>query len=153
MMQPLELNAAVPAEIRPQFDTARNAFIYSWFAYDLATVAEQQAYGVLESALRKRFHTEGGGASKKPMLDSLLEIAVARGWLVKKDFEEPSVSGSAEPTCFLDFIPHIRNELAHGNMHLIPDGSLTMMSLCADILNKLFLGSTSDQLSDFTKGA
>jgi hypothetical protein len=148
MMQPLELNPTVPADIRQQFDTARNAFVYSWFAYDLATVAEQQAYGVLENALRQRFHTDGGDESKKPALGNLLEIAVARGWLMKKDFEGPSMSGSGEPTCFLDLIPRIRNELAHGNMHLIPDGSLTMMRLCADILNKLFPGSAGGLLKN-----
>jgi hypothetical protein len=39
VMRPFELNLSVPAEVRWQFDTARNAFVYSWYCYDLVTLA------------------------------------------------------------------------------------------------------------------
>ena len=51
-MQPLQLHMSAPAEVRWQFDTARHAFVYSWFCYDLVTLAEQHAYGALENGLR-----------------------------------------------------------------------------------------------------
>jgi hypothetical protein len=31
LMRPFELDASVPEEVRWQFDTARNAFVYSWY--------------------------------------------------------------------------------------------------------------------------
>jgi hypothetical protein len=40
--------------------------------------------------------------------------------------------------CLLDFIPRLRNELAHGSTKLFPGGSHIMLKLCAEILNKLF---------------
>jgi hypothetical protein len=54
MMEPLELHPGVPADVRDQFDTARHAFVYSWFRYDLVTLAEAHAYGALENGLRLR---------------------------------------------------------------------------------------------------
>jgi hypothetical protein len=54
LMQPLELLPSVPDDVLWQFDTARNAFVYSWFCYDLVTLAEMHAYGPLENGLRIR---------------------------------------------------------------------------------------------------
>jgi hypothetical protein len=42
MVAAIELSARIPAAIRQQFDIARNAFVYSWFVYEFATLAEQQ---------------------------------------------------------------------------------------------------------------
>jgi hypothetical protein len=52
MMASIELSQHVPATIREQFDIARNAFVYSWFVYEFATLAEQHCYSVVERALR-----------------------------------------------------------------------------------------------------
>lgn len=72
---PLELSEQVPEAIRDQFDKARHAFIYSWFSYDLATLAEQQSYAVLEMALRERYRAETPHATERPMLAKLLQVA------------------------------------------------------------------------------
>ncbi len=53
----IELSARVPATIKEQFDIARNAFVYSWFVYEFATLAEQQCFTTLETALRHRLDT------------------------------------------------------------------------------------------------
>jgi hypothetical protein len=45
---------AVGGTVGSQFDKARHAFIYSWFAYDLVSLAEQQGYQTLELALREK---------------------------------------------------------------------------------------------------
>jgi len=42
MVAAIELKEHVPAAIREQFDIARNAFVYSWFVYEFAPLAEQQ---------------------------------------------------------------------------------------------------------------
>jgi hypothetical protein len=54
MVASIELTGHVPPAIREQFDVARNAFIYSWFVYEFATLAEQQCFAILEMALRHR---------------------------------------------------------------------------------------------------
>lgn len=38
MIEPIQLSDAVPEEIRREFDTARNAFVYAWFVYEFATL-------------------------------------------------------------------------------------------------------------------
>ena len=60
LVAPFELASSVPEEIRWQFDTARNAFVYSWYCYDLVTLAEMHAYGALENGLRIRAERETG---------------------------------------------------------------------------------------------
>jgi hypothetical protein len=50
LVQPLALGPSVPHDIAEQFDKARHAFIYSWFAYDVVSLAEQQGYQTLELA-------------------------------------------------------------------------------------------------------
>lgn len=49
-----ELHEAVPKDIRVQFDTARNLYLYAWHVYRFHMVAEQQAMSSLELALRTR---------------------------------------------------------------------------------------------------
>src|SRR5579862_792478 len=87
MLAPLELPVAVPAEIRTQFDLARSAYLYSWFAYDMATLAEQQAYAVIEAAIKFRANEAKSGLKPKAGLHHSIEHAVSEGWLHRKDFE------------------------------------------------------------------
>ena len=54
MIEPIQLSEAVPEEIRREFDTARNAFVYAWFVYEFATLAELAGYTALELALRQQ---------------------------------------------------------------------------------------------------
>lgn len=78
LVAPIELGEHVPAEVSHQFDLARIAFVYSWFTYELATLAEQQAYAVLEMALRRRAEAEAA-LPKRPGLTVLLKVATERG--------------------------------------------------------------------------
>ncbi len=136
LVSPIVLNDHVPAEISQQFDLARVAFIYSWFAYELATLAEQQAYSVLEMALRKRAEAEAA-LPKRRGLAALLKLATERGWLRHEDFEVRS-PGSTDKMSVLEFLPHFRNELAHGSTNLFPQGSLQMLQTCALVIDKLY---------------
>jgi hypothetical protein len=138
LVQPLELRPSVPPHIREQFDKARHAFIYSWFAYDLASLAEQQGYQVLELAIRHKLPPNEQSKAKHWGLKKLLHKAVAYGWLRRSDFETPPAHTQGERGCLLDLLPMFRNELAHGSQHLFPQGSLQMLHLCTDILNCLF---------------
>ncbi|UVO30751.1 hypothetical protein [Bradyrhizobium arachidis] len=44
MIEPIQLSDTVPEETRREFDTARNAFVYAWFVYEFATLAELAGY-------------------------------------------------------------------------------------------------------------
>jgi hypothetical protein len=139
MVQSIELDETVPAPIRDQFDTARNAFVYSWFVYEFTMLAEQQCYFVLEMALRQRLDPKTmPNTAKSPGLAKLLKAATDRGYLLRTDFEVPSMSGAGGSMCQLDHIPIARNHLAHGNINLLPQYALMTIQLTAQVLNKLF---------------
>jgi hypothetical protein len=134
-MQEIQLDPAVPSDIVEQFDKARHAFIYSWFAYDLVSLSEQQGYQTLELALREKLpaNERKKADDKRWTLDTLLKRAVAHHWIERSDFYDPDTK-----ICMLDIIPRFRNELAHGSRNLFPVGSHVMLELCAEIINKLF---------------
>ena len=50
----IRLQNEVPQSVRDAFDRARNALLYAWFSYDLLIVAESQALGTFELALKMR---------------------------------------------------------------------------------------------------
>jgi hypothetical protein len=134
-MREIEIDSAIPAEIVEQFDKARHAYIYSWFAYDLASLAEQQGYQTLELALREKLSVDERAKADREHwgFGKLLNRAVAHQWLKREDFRDRETG-----TNLLDFLPMARNQLAHGSRHLYPLGSVIMLQLCADILNALF---------------
>jgi hypothetical protein len=136
LVQPIELSAKVPAHIREQFDTARNAFVYSWFVYELATLAEQQAYAALEMGLCYRLDpTAAPNTTRSPGLRRLLDQAIAKGLLTRSEFDRSSGGMTMNQ---LDFMLMSRNHVMHGNVHLLPQGTPSMLETCADVLNKLF---------------
>jgi hypothetical protein len=136
-MEEIRLSPAVPPDIAEQFDKARHAYVYSWFAYDLVSLAEQQGYQTLEMALREKLPAaERTKADREHWgLNTLFKRAFSHGWLVRDEFLAPGTKMS-----LFDFMAMSRNELTHGSRNLFPNGSLTMLQLCAEILNKLFLG-------------
>jgi hypothetical protein len=135
LMEEIQIGPAIPRDIAEQFDKARHAFIYSWFAYDLVSLAEQQGYQTLELALREKLSPaeRTKADAKRWGLDALLKHAIAQRWLIRSEF----LTADGQ-TCVLDFLPRLRNELAHGSRNLFPGGSIEMLHLCAEILNKLF---------------
>lgn len=132
---PIELSSAVPPEVRYQFDVERNAYLYSWFVYDLAILAEQHSYIVLEMALKHRAKSEG--LKSNSTLKPYLQLAVKRGWLRREDLDIPGAVGS-RPMSFLNELPRLRDRLLHGNAHLSPEFTLMMMQKCAELINKLY---------------
>jgi hypothetical protein len=82
----LELPEYVPETVRRYHDAIRNTYVYSYFSYDLLTLAAAQTFPCLEFALRLRIgHQFEGrltrkGKPKPPvMLAELLEAAKAQG--------------------------------------------------------------------------
>jgi len=108
LIEALGLSEQVPEEVRVQFDTARNAYLYAWFVYRFHVVAEHHALATLELALRTRLISAGildakgkyttslppkipGGPprkeTKKAMLSNLLKLADDHG-LLRNDWIE-----------------------------------------------------------------
>jgi hypothetical protein len=125
----LALSSAVPFQVVDAFDRARNAFLYSWFAYELGSLAEMQGYAALEMALRMRFNYQAG--KRAPGLYHLLSKAVTEG--VVLDPQSRVKSGIAS------FVSAMRNTWGHGTDNLL-DPSMTIRSLrlSADLINQLF---------------
>jgi hypothetical protein len=134
----LVLGASVPENVRHQFDLALNAYLYSWFVYDFATLAETQGYAALEAALRLRYHDETGKPADKPSLKDLFEFVAARKWIDAAEFD---VSANWHPQgkfSELDMMRMLRNRLAHGQFHLMPGGSLSALQTCHYIISRLY---------------
>jgi hypothetical protein len=54
----ITLHDGVPEDIKIQFETSRNLFLYAWFVYRFYPVVRIHAYACLEFALRERFGDE-----------------------------------------------------------------------------------------------
>jgi hypothetical protein len=126
LVHPFVLNAAVPSEVCWQFETARNAFVYCWFCYEFATLAEAYSYSALENGLRKRAEIENK-LPRWPSLKKLLDLASKEGWLDPNDFSMP-----------FEAIIMARNHLQHGHPQLFHQFSLQMMEICCQVLNTLY---------------
>src|SRR5258706_5303251 len=78
----------VPENVKVQFETAKNLMLYAWFVFEFQTVAELQAFGALELALRQRLgsptksHPKKTSSAKPLMLFDLLAKAVDEGLIV-----------------------------------------------------------------------
>ncbi len=163
----LVLSASVPAGIRESFDTARNLYVYSWFVYPFQTVAELQAYTVLEAALRLRIQREENQSVYG--LAACFDHAFKRRWLrddgvryYQKLIERQkrvagcsggaeSIDSSAAPTdqwlrrvgsSFRQF----RNDLAHGDFMLLGQ-TVRTLEICCDVINQIFPESAPTEKS------
>lgn len=158
------LNEAVPERVRQHFENARNAWLYAFFAYRLLSVAMMTVHVACEAATKERAEREGLPASKKRNLASLLNEAVERGWLSDAGFSSSAnreaqwnehrdgllAAGCAdigpwpEPKdpqdhtrAVVEAIRTLRNGMAHGEAHLIPN-LLPTFQAAADVINQLF---------------
>src|SRR5712692_4507479 len=130
-MNRLELPECVPPSVTRYHDGVRNAYIYSYFSYDLLTLAASQTFPCLELALRLRIGSQFEGRvdrKGKPrppaMLGELLEAAKAQGL----------ISGN------ISWINPLRKMFAHGSdtvlnapMFLGPFEAVT--SMIAELFN------------------
>ncbi|MBI3430121.1 MAG: hypothetical protein HY050_08740 [Actinobacteria bacterium] len=91
-VEKLQLHSGVPEDVRVQFETTKNIYLYAWFVYRFYPVAQHHAYTCLEFALRERFESEliADGKKKRkfgPGLKALLSYAVKKGYLKNEHFE------------------------------------------------------------------
>jgi hypothetical protein len=103
-MSKLELPSSVPEGIRRCHDAVRHTYIYSYFSYDLVTVAASQTLRCVEFALRERIghqwkgKTNRKGKPLRPTLDPLLKAAESQGLI-----------------SYIPELARLRNDFAHGS--------------------------------------
>ncbi|NTA14282.1 hypothetical protein [Agrobacterium tumefaciens] len=120
----------VPDTVRRSHDAIRHAYIYSYYSYDLLTVAAAQTFPCLELALRERIGSQFVGRLDRkgkprhaPMLDELLKSAKNQG-LISAD-----VKG----------LSHLRNMFAHGTSAVLnPPMFLAPFELITETIAEMF---------------
>ena len=140
--------------------------LYTWFVFEFQTCSEQQAYGALELALRRRFPDAKKVVPRKD--GTIWETPLTLAGLLQKAFNEKAIipeqltawkraaannaaaqlaeSGeSIKPISANDWmndvlkiLPNFRNHLAHGEPRLDLFASLQLIELCAELINALF---------------
>lgn len=83
----ISLNSDVPENVRVQFETSKNLYLYAWFVYRFYPVAQLHAFTCLELALRERFGNELQNSKKWQRLSDLLDYAAKNGHLRNENFE------------------------------------------------------------------
>ncbi len=125
----LHLNNSVPDDIKVHFETTKNLFLYSWFAYRFLSVAQLHALASLEFALKEKLQIENiskGNIS----LGKLLKEASKRDWFNRKEVNIEVIELA---------LPQLRNEIAHGSSTLLgKDEVMLIIKECAKLINNLF---------------
>jgi hypothetical protein len=147
----LALPETVEDDVRHQFDLARNLMIYAWFVYRFHAVSQLQALRTLELALRRKVP----GAARARGIKGLLVRALKTGCLEEQDFA-PSVDPGSwaralrdaqqqiagrpvlkEHEHAIEFIQSLRNDLAHGEIWLMPN-TRTVLELVTTLIAGLY---------------
>lgn len=124
-----ELPLSVPDGVRKAHDAVRHAYIYTYYSYDLLSLAAAQTFPCLELALRERIgakfegRIDKRGKPRPAMLDELLKAAKAEG-LIQSE---------------IDYIAHMRNTFLHGSDFVLnPPMFLTTFHLVTAIIRELY---------------
>jgi hypothetical protein len=127
-MVKLELPAAVPTNIRRVHDAVRHAYLYSYYSYDLLTLAAAEAFPCLEFALRERLASLGipvtnSKSGRLLRLSDLLKLARTNN-LIRSE---------------IDYIARMRNMFAHGSDAILnPPMVLTTLQLVTGVIAEMF---------------
>ncbi|HVY83563.1 MAG TPA: hypothetical protein VG943_00390 [Caulobacterales bacterium] len=136
----IELAVEVSEPVRTVFERARNAFLYSWFVYDLTPLAEGQGYAALEMALRETRRREFGVRTARGLSEQLHEAFRAG---LFEDFPLPPGDEYPDRSAYFvqitSLIRHFRNHLAHGSAYVnMPGATLEALRLCRDLIDHLY---------------
>ena len=158
----------VPEEIRAEFDTVRNLYLYSWYVYEFTVPATLCAHALIEKTVKEKCSRSGVELPKRKGLRNLLKLSIDQGWLTNTDFElaleltrqeivppmdpnrlpvprsAPLYAPTGTDFCehLAESLPGIRNMGAHGEAGLgLPSTALHSLEICACIANALFRDS------------
>jgi len=138
-VQDTALCARVPTAVQTVFERARAAFLYSWFSYELTTLAQGQACAALELALSQKLEARYPGQTYGA-LNKCLEKAIADG-----DFCNFSAREGDPPHTRDDLdnlrrlLVLVRNDVSHGTeMVMMPGQALDILKVCGRLIDHLF---------------
>jgi hypothetical protein len=127
-IEALALSGAAPVDLVTLWDRARNTFLYSWFSYDLASVAPLQAFVALELGLRLRLGVDRAKGS--PGIQGLLEKAVSDGIVIDPYKRPPTLAAMAG---------QMRNHWGHGTTNVAdPNLAIQTFEFCRGLIFALF---------------
>jgi hypothetical protein len=158
------LNDGVPEDVRQHYENARNAWLYSFFAYRLLSVAFLTMLVACELAIRARAAAEGYQRQASERLVTLLKHVLSERWILDEGFSaaadreqqwddqrrlltligEADIGSWPGPAddqkqsrALVDALRHLRNSLAHGETLLKHNLSHEFQAV-ADFINQLF---------------
>lgn len=146
----------VPDDIRRDFETLRNLYLYSWYVYEFTVPAELYAYALIEKTIKEKY-SQAKDPNKAPHgLKKLLGLSVDEGWLKNSDFAiaQPRYHPDDIDYCerLVDTMPPVRNLGAHGEAGLgFPRTTLEVIRRCAEVANALFKDSGTTQFDPKTQ--
>ena len=127
----VRLSENVFGEYKAKFETAKNIYLYSWFAYRMSNVALLEVFSVLEFVLRIAAEAQG---FKVKDLSNLLEKANKEDWV---NFE--TIVKELTFDEYREKIRNKRNSLSHGDLSLLmPEMVICYFHDAAEIINQLF---------------
>lgn len=151
MISSIALDAAVHNDIKVQFETAKNVFLYSFYAYRLGMVGLKQAFAALELGLRRYVgEPEEQEGKRRPHngLTVLLERAHARGM-----YDVSLIKPHLKFENFIKLIKNFRNQLAHGTHILLPPHlAISIVQDCATVLNQVCNHIKANNLRQIREG-
>jgi hypothetical protein len=167
----ITLSDCVPANVRLLFDSARNAYLYSFFAHRLLMVADLQAHVSVEFALREKAVAEGRKVSERWGMGRLFKLAIAEKWIVDDGFRvhrrneaarkertetyaeldpkieyRPPTDLQAYCRILAESFPGLRNMHAHGSESIYPS-VLGTFEIAADLIRQLFPATDAPERS------
>ncbi|SHN44829.1 hypothetical protein SAMN05192549_12714 [Duganella sacchari] len=159
LMSSVSISDAIPEQVHRQVVTAKNLIIHSCLYYPYNVTAIQIAFAALEMAIRLRTECEGHTVAIKG-LRAAMQHAVRSKWISDEglplpkrptsfrmsseghleEFEPPLVRSYVE--VLAEFMPKIRNELAHGSGYL-HNGGASKVLIVNHLINQLFPSRTT----------
>lgn len=138
-VQAAALSPEVPDGVRTVFERARAAFLYSWFSYELTTLAQGQACAALEMALSEMLEARYPGQTYNT-LNKCLEKAIADGDL--DDFRtspEEVLHTRDDLDNLRRLLVLVRNDVSHGTeMVMMPVHALDILIRCARLIDHVY---------------
>ena len=127
----VKLSDAVFPDIKVQFETAKNAYLYSWFSFRLGMLAWSHAYSTLELTLRLAAETQG---FKIRTLTRLLEKAEKESWIDFSKFVRTQTVSE-----YIEIQANFRNDMSHGTHTVLPpEMILPFLEDCVEMINQIF---------------
>jgi hypothetical protein len=143
MIERAPLAGTAPADVRDAYDRARNTLLYAYFDYDLMVVAEVQAFGAFELALKHRLN--GHGLEAKGTLRNLIDRARKQKIFPALPPCPPDTPIWLRPSDRVEAMLKLRNDLAHGTSAIHTVGiAMNVLEACAWRIDTIFPVSVAE---------